>query len=240
MRDFKPFLTGRGQLDGTRLVLPTASHERYSDAQLDDYGFPPPRSFPHRPPFSLSMRARFSSQRIAGTAGFGLWNHPFAPNGGWPRLPRALWFFYASPPSNMQLALDVPGFGWKAAAIDATRPSAWALIPFAPLSLLLNRSARLYRRTWPIVQRGLRIAERPLPLDLMSDWHMYSIEWETNRARLSVDGEIVLETSRPPLGSMGFVIWIDNQFAVVTPTGTLRFGLLDVAEPQWLEVEIEA
>jgi len=240
MRDFKPFLTGHGQIDGTRLVLPTASRERYSDAQLDDYGSPPPRSFPRRPPFSLSIRARFSSQRILGTAGFGLWNHPFAPNGGLPRLPRALWFFYASPPSNMQLALDVPGFGWKAAAIDATRPSALALIPFAPLSLLLNRSARLYRRTWPMVQRGLRIAERVLPLELMRDWHTYSIDWQIDRARLSVDNKVVLETDRPPRESMGVVIWLDNQFAVVMPTGTLRFGLLDISEPQWLEVEIEA
>src|SRR5512147_1133048 len=137
MIDVKPFLAGSGQIEGTRLVLPGEARERYSDAQLDDYGFPSARSFLHRPPFSLSMRARFSSQNILGTAGFGLWNHPFAPNGGLPRLPRALWFFYASPPSNMQLALDVPGFGWKAAAIDATRPSALALIPFAPLSLLL-------------------------------------------------------------------------------------------------------
>jgi hypothetical protein len=38
-------------------------------------------------------------------------------------LPRAIWFFYASPPSHMDLALDVPGYGWKAAMIDAT---SWA------------------------------------------------------------------------------------------------------------------
>ena len=240
MPDLKPFLAGTGQIDHDRLLLPGAARDCYSDAQLDDYA---PRSgvtrrsFPHRPPFRVSLQARFSSSAIIGTAGFGLWNHPFAPGGGLPALPRALWFFYASPPSDMQLALDVPGYGWKAAAIDATRPSALALIPFAPLVLLLNRSRRFYRRVWPIVQRGLRIAEKSLPFDLMTDWHTYSIEWRIDRAMLSVDGRIVLETDRPSRGRMGFVAWIDNQYAIVTPTGRLGFGLLDLPAPQWLEIK---
>jgi hypothetical protein len=237
MPDLKPFLAGTGQIDQGRLLLPGATRNRYSDAQLDDYARLPRRSFPHRPPFRLSLQARFSSSGIIGTAGFGLWNHPFAPGGGLPALPRALWFFYASPPSDMQLALDVPGFGWKAAVIDATRPSAVALAPFAPLVLWLNRSRRFYRRVWPIVQRGLRIVEKSLPLDLLPNWHTYSIEWTIDRAVLSVDDQIVLDTDRPPRGPLGFVAWIDNQYAIVTPTGRLGFGLLDVSAPQWLEIK---
>jgi hypothetical protein len=238
MPDLKPFLAGTGQIDRDRLLLPNATRDRYSDAQLDDYALLPRRLFPHRPPFRLSLQARFSRSAIIGTAGFGLWNQPFAPGGGLPALPRALWFFYASPPSDMQLALDVPGYGWKAAAIDATRPSALALAPFAPLVLLLNRFRRFYRRAWPIVQRGLRIEEKSLPLDLMSDWHTYSIEWQIDRAVLSVDGHVVLETDRPPRGRMGFVAWIDNQYAIVTPIGRRGFGLLDVPALQWMEVKL--
>ncbi len=237
----QPFLTGRGQIDQTdsitRLTLPNASREKYSDAQLDDYAGRSRRSFPHRPPARISIRARFSSHVLVGTAGFGFWNHPFAPGSGLPALPRALWFFYASPPSNMPLALGVPGRGWKAAAIDATKPSALMMLPIAPIALLLNQSQTIYRRAWPFVQRNLSIAEQSLPPELMTDWHDYMINWEMNRARLSVDERVVLETDRPPRGSMGFVAWIDNQYAIVTPRGQMQFGLLDVHQPQWLEMK---
>jgi len=238
MLNLTPFLAGNGQLEADRLIVPPTSRAHYSDAQWDDYGHRPTRSFPHRPPFRVSMQARFSSSDLIGTAGFGLWNHPFAPTGGLPALPRALWFFYASPPSDMQLALDVPGHGWKAAAIDATGPSALALAPLALPVVLLNRSRTFYRAFWPIVQRGLRSEEKSLPLDLLPDWHTYSIEWTTDRAVLSVDERVVLATSRPPRGRMGFVAWIDNQYAIVTPTGRLGFGLLDVSAPQWLEIKL--
>lgn len=238
MLNLTPFLAGNGRIEADRLIVPPTSRERYADAQWDDYGHRPTRSFPHRPPFRVSLQARFSSSNLVGTAGFGLWNHPFAPTGGLPALPRALWFFYASPPSDMQLALDVPGRGWKAAAIDATGPSALALAPLALPVIFLNRSRKFYRAFWPIVQRGLRIEEKSLPLDLLPEWHTYSIEWETDRAVLSVDGRVVLETSRPPRGRMGFVAWIDNQYAIVTPMGRLGFGLLDVTAPQWVEVKL--
>ena len=241
----RPFLAGTGHIDQidsiTHLTLPSASRKQYSDAQLDDYAAAwqslPRRSFPHRPPFRFSIHARFSNEAIIGTAGFGLWNHPFAPGAGMPALPRALWFFYASPPSNMQLALDVDGYGWKAATIDATRPSALAMMPFTPMVLLLSRSKKLYRRVWPIVQRKLSIEEKLLPNELMLEWHTYSIDWGIDRARFSVDDRIVLDTDRSPRGPLGVVIWIDNQFAVVTPTGRAKFGLLDVRQAQWLEIK---
>jgi hypothetical protein len=237
----QPFLAGTGQIEQIdsimRLTLPNASRETYADAQLDDYAGRSRRSFPHRPPARFAIRARFSSDAIIGTAGFGLWNHPFAPGSGRPALPRALWFFYASPPSNMQLALDVPGRGWKAAVIDATKPSALLLLPFAPIALVLNQSLKMYRRLWPFVQRNLSIAEESLPTEWMPDWHDYAIDWEMNRARMRVDERVVLETERPPHGSMGFVMWIDNQYAIVTPQGRLKFGLLDALQPQWLEIK---
>jgi hypothetical protein len=236
----RPFIAGSGSVQNgenvVRLTLPQASRDRYADAQLDDYAARPRPVFVHRPPLRLSVEARFSSPAILGTAVFGFWNHPFAPGGGMPTLPRALWFFYASPPSDMQLALDVPGHGWKAATIDATRLSALAIAPLAPLAALMNRSRRVYRRTWPMVQRALCIDEQSLPVELMPDWHTYTIDWESNRVTFGIDKERVLSTERAPRGPLGFVAWIDNQFAIVTPTGHVQFGLLAANQSQWLEL----
>ena len=48
---------------------------------------------------------------LRGTAGFGFWNYPFSVRGDPLMLPEAVWFFYASPPSNMALIPGVPGWG---------------------------------------------------------------------------------------------------------------------------------
>jgi hypothetical protein len=237
----KSFIAGTGQVDRmdsiTRLSLPKADRSIYSDAQLDNYAGLARRMFPQRPPVHLSLRARFSSENILGTAGFGFWNHPFAPNSGLPTLPRAVWFFFASPPSNLQLALDVPGFGWKAATIDAARPSGLALAPLAPLVLLLSQSRKLYRKIWPFVQRCLRIAEQPIDPAIMREWHTYSIDWQIDRVQLSIDDRPILNADRAPRGPLGFVAWIDNQFAIVTPRGRINFGLLQIDQAEWLEID---
>src|SRR5512139_3758877 len=225
----KPYLTGTGQIEVrggvARLIIPQAARTQYADAQLDDrlvYN----RALTHSPPLRLTVRARFSSQSLLGTAGFGFWNHPmFAASNPVP-LPRAIWFFYASPPSHMDLAMDIPGYGWKV-----------AMAPLALPVVLLNRSEQLYRRIWPFVQKNLSIEEKALPLDLLPEWHTYSIEWGSDRARFLVDDQVMLETDRAPRGPMCFVAWMDNRLAVVTPTGSIQFGLFDVHQPQWLELE---
>jgi hypothetical protein len=236
----KPYLTGTGRIEVrqsvTRLIVPHAARTQYADAQLDDRLVHPNRSLIHQPPLRLTLRARFSSQALLGTAGFGFWNHPLlAPSNPVP-LPRALWFFYASPPSHMDLAIDVPGCGWKAAMIDATTLGALAMAPLALPVMLLNRSEQLYRRVWPFVQKNLSIEEKLLPLELLPEWHTYTIEWGLNRASFRVDDQLVLATDRAPRGPMCFVAWVDNRLAVVTPTGSFQFGLFDVDEPQWLEL----
>jgi len=247
------FLVGGGRSqatpDGTRLSLPPISSARYADAQLDDYTGLRRGRYPHRPPLRLSLRARFSHDSLppsspvtrhtlTGSAGFGFWNNPFGPQSKVPALPQAIWFFCASPPSDMPLALGVPGHGWKAACIDAGRPSALAWAPLAPLAMLACRSARLYRAVWPRIQRALRISEGPLAFREgdMTDWHTYELEWRRDGARWWVDGEIALETDRSPRGPLGLVAWIDNQYAVVTPQGKFEFGLLDAPFEQWMEV----
>lgn len=211
-----------------------AQHGRYADAQIDDYAGLPRRRFPWRPPLRLTVRAR-ASRTIAGTAGFGFWNNPLSPLGGWPSLPAALWFFYASPPSDMPLAIDVPGHSWKAASIDTTRPSALAWAPLALPVALLNRAPWLRRRIWPAVQRSLGIAEAPIAAP-GQQWRTYTIEWRRNTARFAIDGATILEAERPPHGPLGFVAWIDNQWAVVTPWGRFGWGLLASDEPQWLDL----
>ena len=168
-----PFTAGGGEVEareaGWRLRLPPTSSQVYSDAQLDDYQGRPRRAFPWRPPLTLTFRARFShpAGALIGTAGFGLWNNPY-PNAvnRLPALPRAAWFFYASPPSNMALAAGAPGQGWKAAVMDAQRPLFYLLAPTAPLGFLLMRMPRFYRRLWPIGQAALGVAEAEAPVRL--------------------------------------------------------------------------
>ena len=209
----------------------------YSNAQITDYAYDR-LNFDWRPPLRLTVTAWATGDPV-GTAGFGFWNHPFSPDvQRFPRLPQAVWFFFASPPSNMALARSVPGHGWKAAQIDATGRRLLALAPLAPLAALAYRSRRFYERWFPPLQRAMRIGERLLDPGLLADWHTYAIEWQADRARFAVDGETVLETAAAPRGPAGFIAWMDTRWAVVTPQGRLGFGLTPVAETQALLMEI--
>jgi hypothetical protein len=250
---------GTGGLEPTgstlRFVTADATSRQYSDAQIDDYQGLPRRRFLWRPPLRLMVRACFShpagagltrpvlseverpAAGLRGTAGFGFWNDPFLMTGArMPALPRALWFFYGSPPSNMKLDLHTPGCGWKAATIDALCPAALLLAPLAPLAVPLMNLRPLYRALWPPIQRTLHVREAVVVVD-MTEWHTYSLEWGMARAHFSVDGEPVLEDAPSPQGPLGFVMWLDNQYMVVTPWGRLGWGLLDVPGRQWMEVE---
>ena len=138
-----------GTADGIRLTVRSGDATHYSNAEMDNYRRLPRRVFPNRPPLTLSVRARFSAERattrdgpgLLGTAGFGFWNDPFAMSGARvPMLPRAAWFFYASPPSDMKLDHDTPGWGWKAGAMDTLRPAALPAALSAPVLVPLMRS----------------------------------------------------------------------------------------------------
>ncbi len=240
---WRRYLLGGGSLElldpGCRFVLNDASAARYADAQIDDYQGLPRQRFPWRPPLRLTVRARFShpTGELRGTAGFGFWNDPFLMTGArLPCLPRAIWFFYGSPPSNMKLDLHTPGDGWKAATVDVLRPAALALAPLAPLAVLLMNVRPLYRALWPLFQRAIRVREALVEAD-MTGWHTYEVEWGRERARFAVDGEVVLAEAPAPRGPLGFVLWLDNQYMVVTPWGRFQWGLLDTPGRQWVEVE---
>jgi hypothetical protein len=203
-------------------MLPPIEAEHYADAQLSTYRTR--ADFAHRPPMKLRLKARFSGH-LPGTAGFGFWNHPFGPGMRGLRLPSAIWFFYGAPPNNMALAMGVPGWGWKAAQINADNWQFLALLPTAPIAILLMRSVMLYRRLWSVAQHALRVSEKPLSTAPDEDWHDYSIDWKTDGTRYYVDEVLVHESMYSPRGPLGFVAWVDNQYAVVTPQGRLAFGV---------------
>jgi hypothetical protein len=216
---------------GLRLALASSRAGGYADAQFDDCQGRRRGELPWRAPLRLRLRARLSGQ-VAGTAGFGFWNNPAA----WPpALPQALWFLCSSPPGEIALADGVPGWGWKAACIDATGAEALAWAPAAPAVLLLNRLPRFRRAVWPRVQRALRVREALLPTP-PSRWCDYELDWLRDRALWRVDGVVVLETDRPPRGPLGFVAWVDNQWAAATPEGRVGWGLCPLGPPQWLEI----
>jgi hypothetical protein len=244
---WKRHLVGTGSLLPTgsalRFLLAGASSESYSNAQIDDYQRLHRRAFIWHPPVRMIVRARFSASadQLRGTAGFGFWNDPFMmTEKRLPALPRAAWFFYASPASNMKLDMQTPGHGWKAATLDARSPAALAWAPLTPLAVPLMNIRPLYRTLWPSIQRALKVREVPVEID-MTHWHTYALEWDLARARFGLAGEegspvsLILDAPSPG-GPLGFVMWLDNQYLVVTPWGRLGWGLLDVPEPQWMEV----
>ena len=248
---WRRYVAGPGALEPTgstlRFVVANASSHQYADAQIDDTQGQHRRRFAWRPPLRLTVRARFShparadsaglTPGLRGTAGFGFWNDPFLMAGArMPALPRALWFFYGSPPSNMKLDLRTPGYGWKAATIDALRPAALLLAPLAPLMVALMNLRPLYRALWPPIQRTLNVREATVRADLTT-WHTYAIEWGRERTHFRVDDEPVLEEAPSPRGPLGFVMWLDNQYMVATPQGRIGWGLLDVPGRQWMEVD---
>ena len=242
MSTYTTHMAGSGALmrtdDGLRFLNAPTDGRSYTNAQLDDYAGLRRADFRWRPPLTLTVRARFSQPagQLRGTAGFGFWNDPFLmTERRLPTLPRALWFFYASPPSDMALATGVPGYGWKAATIDALTPRAVSLAPLAPLALLGMQLRHFRARLWPLLQRRLGIAEAPVTAD-MTEWHTYVIEWHRDSVCFAVDGQAVLRTECAPHGPLGLVMWIDNQFMVARPTGRLRHGLLPLAEAQWMDV----
>lgn len=238
----RPLLFGNSQLTttptGWRIANGPTAATRYANAQLDDYQGLARRHFPWRPPLTLTLSARFSHpvEQLRGTAGFGFWNNPFGLGvQPWPTLPRAIWFFFSSPPSAMQLALDVPGPGWKAATIDAWRWPFFLLAPTAPVAMPLMRLRSFYYRLWPLGQRAIGVHETLLALDV-THWHSYRLVWGVKETHFFVDDQSVLQCDQSPGGPLGLVIWKDNQAMSVAPWRLPSHQLVTCGETQWLEV----
>lgn len=217
----------------------------YADAQIDDYGrvrqqnrWRSRRHYPWQPGVHLDLRAKFSHAAgdLRGTAGFGFWNAPFGdPTVPWPALPQAVWFFYASEPSNLPLAVDGAGRGWFVTTLDATTRQALMLLPTSPFVFLLNQFPRVRKTLWPGIRQRLGISFQRLAVG-MTNWHRYELLWLNSGCEFRVDDEIVLRTPFSPRGPLGFVCWLDNQYMVLTPNGRFRWGVLPVLEEQWMAV----
>lgn len=248
---YQPLLLGGGRLERgastLRLVTPPMSRHVYTDAQIDDYHGLRRSRFPWRPPLRLRLRARLShpastrpaaegAPALRGTAGFGFWNDPFSLSGGVLTAPNTVWFFYASPPSDLALAPGVPGWGWKAAVLNAGRAPSLLLAPVALAAVGLIKVPGLGRRVMSVARRAVRAGEAIVSAG-MEAWHVYELEWRTESATFRVDGEELLRAPNPPRGPLGFVAWVDNQYAVASVEGKFGFGLVDSAEEQWLELD---
>lgn len=235
---------GRGQVArqpsaGVALTVHPTSEDDYADAQFADYEVRHPR-FVLTPPLTIRIRAHATTDPAAmrGTAGFGLWNHPFMPGRRRFRLPQALWFFFGSAENNMALAHGMPGHGWKAATINAQRWPFLALLPTAPLAVPLMNLPAAYDTFWPIGQRAIGVHETSFPVAMLRESHEYTIRWTHRSARFLIDAEIVLTVDVGlPAGPLGFIAWMDNQYAVVTPQGRFAAGFVTVEQPQTLMIE---
>jgi hypothetical protein len=226
---------------GWRLQVPSGQRGTYRLAQLDDYANLKRKDFPCQPPVRLALQARASTQEIPGTWGFGLWNDPFgmailrgAEMIRLPALPNAAWFFFASPPNHLTLRDDLPGRGGLAAAFRSPRIPPPVLMLGAPAlpMLAIPPLARLARR---VGRRIINQDAASLPLDATA-WHAYQVEWLRRGVIFWVDERKIFESEVSPLGPLGVVIWIDNQFAAAPPNGRVRFGTLPNPEPAWIEV----
>jgi hypothetical protein len=225
-----------------KLHIPAGPRGHYRLAQLDDYARLPRRDYLWRASLRLELKARASAETLPGTWGFGFWNDPFgmafisgAEPAHLPVLPNTAWFFIASPPNYLSLRDDLPADGPLAATFRSPRLPALLLLPAAiglPL-LLLRPAARLLRK---IGSRSVQQDARRLPLKL-TDWHTYTLEMSPERAVFKVDGENALVTSVVPLGPLGFVLWVDNQYAAFRPDGRVRFGSLENPQPAWIEID---
>jgi hypothetical protein len=230
-----------------RMAFDAASQGEYTDAQIDDFGSIARSEFPWRPPLRMSVVARSSlpaatrrnkyesEGTLLGTAGFGFWNYPFSVKGDILTLPEAVWFFYASPPSNMALVPGIPGWGWKAQVVHTMKLS--SLVASVPLAATIALG-HLTGKTRPAahwMQKVSGACEALLPVE-MNEWHSYMLQWRHSEAIFWVDDTLVLRSPQSPTRPLGFVAWLDNQFAIATPRGVLRFGTV-ASGPEWFELE---
>lgn len=228
--------------DAWHLTIPAGEAGRYRLAQIDDYAGVARKNFPHTHPCRLTLQARIRPTALPpGTWGFGFWNDPFSLSLGlrggtrrFPALPNAAWFFFASPENYLSFRDNLPARGALAATFRSPRWPPAALSPAAlilPL-LILRPAARLARR----------LARKIIHQDAVDfeveagQWNEYGIEWKESRSRFLLNGEHILESEVAPLGPLGLVLWVDNQYAALPPDGRLGYGTL--ANPEAVRLEI--
>ncbi len=234
------FATGRAdivQQPGLiKFVLEGAEQDLLSDAEIDDHRTAPRHRLPWKPPLRMTVRARMShpTGRLLGTAGFGFWNDPFDWIGNVQVPPNALWFFYASPQSDMAFVPNVPGHGWKAAVLNGGRADRLTMA----LGNFFFRLPGMSKLIFHLAQTRISAYERVLEEVSLTDWHDYTIDWLPHEARFEVDGREVCRASSPPTVPMGFVAWMDNNCAAMGPGREFAFGRMRIEQQQWMELAL--
>ncbi|MGB0387590.1 MAG: hypothetical protein ACPGWR_22450 [Ardenticatenaceae bacterium] len=236
----EPYLVGGARMEergeGVRFILDGASAGEYSDSQLDDFHGRERKGFVWRPPATLAVRARFSHGQgvLRGTAGFGWWNAPFVGDQAINATvgPQVLWFFFGSPPSNLAAAPGWSGNGWFAQGLNVPTWPNW----FTKLGMFALRLPLLNRLAHRAAEGATRASEQPLHHLDITQWHDYRIEWRKKEANFWVDDTHILRTHSPPQGPLALVLWIDNQWATLQGNG----GLLDIPQPQWMELNFSS
>ncbi len=228
-----------------RLEIPPGPGGVYRWAQLDDYLHLSRRNFLWKLPpggyLRFRMRARVSAADLPGTWGFGLWNDPFSASlgiGGTssrvPALPNTAWFFYAGVPNYLAFRDTHPAQGFLAATFSA-RPYPLPVLALAGLAaplLFVPPAARLLRRA---ASQVIGEDAAQIPVD-PTEWHSYQMDWRKDQVVFLVDDQPVFTTSVSPVGALGLVIWIDNQYAAFPPSGRLLQGTSPNPDAAWLDV----
>jgi len=218
-----------------RLIVDGAIEGQLSDAELNDLHGQGREGLPWTPPLRMEIRARTShpAGALIGTAGFGFWNNPFDPSDGVVAAPNVVWFFYASPPSNMPFVPGGAPHGWKAGMLNGGHVGRVALVSglvalrIPLINRLIYRAARSAR---------LRAGERLLDEVDLSVWHDYALEWGLEAAVFWVDGREVYRVVDPPRVRLGFTAWLDNNCLIERAGGSLAWQRLAVPQRQWLEL----
>jgi len=238
--EVKPRLSRDGTINptiyGWRLAIPPGPSGRYRLSQLDDHLGLSRTAYPWHPPLTFSLRARHSSNSAPGTWGFGLWNDPFGFSFGpgdtffrLPALPNTVWFFYASPKNYLSFRDDKPAHGFLAQVFRSPRFHPSLLLAGLTLPFSRKMSRRILSKV--IVEDAFALSHD------LTQWHDYRIEWRQSLSTFWVDDHLVFQSPVTPRSPLGIVIWIDNQYAALTPEGKLKWGMEINPESEWLEIE---
>jgi hypothetical protein len=232
------FAVGHAQIERERgilrLVVDGAEEGQLSDAELDDHRTVPRHRLPWMPPLRMTVYGRMSHRagEMLGTAGFGFWNDPFDWVGNVQVPPNALWFFYASPQSDMAFVRGVRGHGWKAATLNGGHADKLTMA----LGNLIFRLPGMSKLVFNLAQARIHAYEKMLDAVALTDWHEYRIDWLPREACFFVDGVQVLCAPNPPTVPLGFVAWVDNNAAVMGPGRDFDFKRIAIPQQQWMEL----
>jgi hypothetical protein len=98
--------------------------------------------------------------------------------------------------------------------------------------LALRPTARLLRK---LARRWISQDSTTINVNV-TQWHHYKMILDHDVVTYELDGHNIWKTSITPRGALGFLVWVDNQYAALPPDGKLSYGTLENTEPTWIEV----